>query len=120
MEKEFNKLKNCSLKNYNVSVRADEFVKIHLDYLHGKIANAEEEATTMQPTLILQKTVTQESHNTDSFTEDYNIESMNKEIILFEMSFTLRMIMTINRSDMSAGEYGNFVENESSRDWLRS
>jgi len=44
VEGEFNKLKNNILKNYTLPVRVDEFIKIHLDFLHGKlkIVDAEE------------------------------------------------------------------------------
>jgi len=44
VEGEFNKLNNYILKNYTLPVRVDEFIKIHLDFLHGKlkIVDAEE------------------------------------------------------------------------------
>lgn len=47
VEGEFNKLKNNLLKNSKL-VRVDEFMKIHLDYLHGKlkIIDANEEDST--------------------------------------------------------------------------
>lgn len=37
VEGEFNKLKNNLLKNSRHSLRIDEFIKLHLDYLHGRI-----------------------------------------------------------------------------------
>lgn len=37
VEGEFNKLKNNILKNYTLPIRVDEFIKIHLDFLHGKL-----------------------------------------------------------------------------------
>lgn len=49
VEGEFNKLKNNILKNYNFPIRVDEFLKIHLDFLHGKlkIVDAEEKSVTL-------------------------------------------------------------------------
>ncbi|XP_036147222.1 uncharacterized protein LOC118647099 [Monomorium pharaonis] len=46
VEGEFNKLKNNILKTYNLPIRVDEFIKIHLDFLHGKlkIVDAKEES----------------------------------------------------------------------------
>lgn len=48
VEGEFNKLKNNIFKNYNLPIRVDEFLNIHLDYLHGKlkIVDAEEKSVT--------------------------------------------------------------------------
>jgi len=37
VEGEFNKLKNNIYKNENLPIRIDEFLRIHLDYLHGKL-----------------------------------------------------------------------------------
>lgn len=49
VEGEFNKLKNNMLKNHNLPIRIDEFLKIHLDFLHGKlkIVDAEETNVTL-------------------------------------------------------------------------
>lgn len=57
VEGEFNKIKNCVLKNYNLPIRADEFIKIHLDYLYGKlkIVNAEEELIVPHDELSIKK-----------------------------------------------------------------
>lgn len=68
VEREFNKLKNCILKNHHVPMRADEFVKIHLDHLRGKmkITDAENEEIASQ--------------NITS-TEDCQTEIMHEEVI---------------------------------------
>lgn len=49
IEGEFNKLKNTIFKNENLPIRIDEFLKIHLNYLHGKlkIVDAKEENLTL-------------------------------------------------------------------------
>jgi len=44
---EFNKLKNNILKNYTLPVRVDEFIKIHLDFLHGKLKIVDVEENSM-------------------------------------------------------------------------
>jgi len=50
VEGEFNKLKNNVLKNFNLPIRVDEFIKIHLDFLHGKlkIVDAKKDSSTQQ------------------------------------------------------------------------
>lgn len=49
VEGEFNKLKNNIFKNHNLPIRVDEFLKIHLDFLHKKlkIVDAEENNVTL-------------------------------------------------------------------------
>lgn len=37
VEGEFNKIKNIMLKSYRLPLRIDEFIKTHIDYLHGKL-----------------------------------------------------------------------------------
>lgn len=44
---EFNKLKNNILKIYTLPMRVDEFLKIHLDYLHGKLKIVDARENTM-------------------------------------------------------------------------
>jgi len=50
VEGKFNKLKNNVLKNLNLPIRVDEFIKIHLDFLHGKlkIVDAKKDSLTQQ------------------------------------------------------------------------
>jgi len=50
VEEKFNKLENNVLKNLNLPIRIDEFIKIHLDFLHSKlkIVNAKKDSLTQQ------------------------------------------------------------------------
>jgi len=84
VEGEFNKLKNCLLKNYSVPMRVDVFLKIHLDYLRGKlkIVDAEKQndlVTSLDTASNEECDIKKNKRKTKNMSQDINILFQNNQ-----------------------------------------